>query len=108
MSQVRALPGAPELIAEHGLRNEVRDAINSLILDSRSIIRISIAPVAQLDRVSASEAEGRGFDSRRARHKKILKKRKGLQAWVFHDQFLIFLLHPADKISIINPLLIWF
>ena len=26
-----------------------------------------IAPVAQLDRVSVSEAEGRGFDSRRAR-----------------------------------------
>ena len=25
------------------------------------------APVAQLDRVSVSEAEGRGFDSRRAR-----------------------------------------
>ena len=27
------------------------------------------ASVAQLDRVSVSEAEGRGFDSRRARHK---------------------------------------
>lgn len=27
------------------------------------------APVAQLDRVSASEAEGRGFESRRARQK---------------------------------------
>ena len=26
------------------------------------------APVAQLDRVLASEAKGRGFDSRRARH----------------------------------------
>ena len=26
------------------------------------------APVAQLDRVSASEAEGRGFESRRAHH----------------------------------------
>ena len=25
-------------------------------------------PVAQLDRVSASEAEGRGFNSRQARH----------------------------------------
>ena len=30
-----------------------------------------IAPVAQLDRVLASEAKGRAFDSRRARHKKI-------------------------------------
>src|SRR5262245_34784500 len=29
---------------------------------------VSRAPVAQLDRVSASEAEGRGFESRRARH----------------------------------------
>ena len=39
---------------------------------------ISVAPVAQLDRVSASEAEGRGFDSRRARHKNH-KKRKDKQ-----------------------------
>lgn len=30
------------------------------------------APVAQLDRVSVSEAEGRGFDSRRARQIYIL------------------------------------
>jgi hypothetical protein len=27
-----------------------------------------LAPVAQLDRVLVSEAKGRGFDSRRARH----------------------------------------
>lgn len=33
-----------------------------------TIARLTDAPVAQLDRVSASEAEGRGFESRRARH----------------------------------------
>ena len=31
---------------------------------------LSFAPVAQLDRVSASEAEGRAFKSRQARHTK--------------------------------------
>ena len=31
------------------------------------VVRIPIAPVAQLDRVSASEAEGRPFESGRAR-----------------------------------------
>ena len=30
-------------------------------------------PVAQLDRVSASDAEGRGFESLRARHKNVNK-----------------------------------
>ena len=34
-------------------------------------ILILIAPVAQLDRVLVSEAKGRGFDSRRARHLKL-------------------------------------
>ena len=38
------------------------------------------APVAQLDRVSASEAEGRGFESRRAHQlKKILER--GFFCW---------------------------
>ena len=32
------------------------------------------APVAQLDRVSASEAEGHWFDSSRARHLKLMKR----------------------------------
>jgi hypothetical protein len=32
-------------------------------------VGLVIAPVAQLDRVLASEAKGRGFESRRARHK---------------------------------------
>ena len=31
-------------------------------------MRVQNAPVAQLDRVSASEAEGRAFESRQARH----------------------------------------
>ena len=31
-------------------------------------------PVAQLDRVSASDAEGRGFESLRVRHKKATVK----------------------------------
>ena len=30
------------------------------------------APVAQLDRVLVSEAKGRGFDSRRVRHKSYI------------------------------------
>ena len=34
----------------------------------KSLTFFDIAPVAQLDRVLASEAKGRGFDSRRARH----------------------------------------
>ena len=38
---------------------------------------ISFAPVAQLDRVSASEAEGRGFESRRA-HQFKKNPRKGI------------------------------
>jgi hypothetical protein len=33
-----------------------------------AIMRGLFAPVAQLDRVLVSEAKGRGFDSRRARH----------------------------------------
>ena len=33
-----------------------------------SRLKYHYAPVAQLDRVSASEAEGRGFDSRQVRH----------------------------------------
>ncbi len=35
--------------------------------DSNSLEYAS-APVAQMDRVSASEAEGRAFESRRVRH----------------------------------------
>ena len=38
--------------------------------DNCAPIQIDNAPVAQLDRVSASEAEGRAFKSRQARHKK--------------------------------------
>ncbi len=30
---------------------------------------LAVVPVAQLDRVSASDAEGRGFESLRVRHK---------------------------------------
>ena len=42
---------------------------------SAMVSDISFAPVAQLDRVSASEAEGRGFESRRAHQfKKILER----------------------------------
>ena len=33
-----------------------------------ALLDIDYAPVAQLDRVSASEAEGRAFESRRAHH----------------------------------------
>ncbi len=33
-----------------------------------TILSENKAPVAQLDRVLVSEAKGRGFDSRRARH----------------------------------------
>src|ERR1700730_2921102 len=36
--------------------------------ESRKSLRIKGAPVAQLDRASAFEAEGRGFESLRARH----------------------------------------
>ena len=32
------------------------------------------ASVAQMDRVSVSEAEGRGFESRRARHMRLLRE----------------------------------
>ena len=43
---------------------------------SAMVSDISFAPVAQLDRVSASEAEGRGFESRRAHQfKKNPRKR---------------------------------
>ena len=37
---------------------------------------LCVAPVAQLDRVSASEAEGRGFESRRAHHFKFFRFRR--------------------------------
>ena len=43
---------------------------NRTITSPFAIIRslLQHAPVAQLDRVLVSEAKGRGFDSRRARH----------------------------------------
>ena len=44
---------------------------------SAMVSDISFAPVAQLDRVSASEAEGRGFESRRA-HQFKKNPRKGI------------------------------
>ena len=37
---------------------------------TRELLLEDKAPVAQLDRVSASEAEGRAFKSRQARHTK--------------------------------------
>ena len=40
------------------------------------IMRLAHAPVAQLDRVSVSEAEGREFESRRARHQQVLSSPK--------------------------------
>ena len=44
---------------------------------------VCIALVAQLDRVQASEAWGRGFDSRRARH--VLFNDEMMQRWTVKD-----------------------
>jgi len=41
---------------------------NPMTYDSDRIASVHRAPVAQLDRASAFEAEGRGFDSLQARH----------------------------------------
>ncbi len=55
----------PDCITITARENSVR--LNSIL--SRVINRkMPRALVAQLDRVLASEAKGRGFDSRRARH----------------------------------------
>ena len=50
---------------------------NRTITSPFAIIRrlLQHAPVAQLDRVLVSEAKGRGFDSRRARHIVPIKSR---------------------------------
>jgi hypothetical protein len=80
MPQVRALPGAPDCRkGKPRARGEGRNIVLRLRERSaRSFHHPSIitAPVAQLDRVSASEAEGRGFDSRQA-HQIVTKENRG-------------------------------
>ena len=54
-------------------------------------------PVAQLDRVSASDAEGRGFESLRVRHK-LQYPNLGSDIFLFFYKKQYFLQKSIDKI----------
>ena len=62
--------------------------------------KISRALVAQLDRVLASEAKGRGFDSRRARHFSAcdaIIKQEDFQGKLIESYLLWAKKYPPDK-----------
>src|SRR5712692_11888723 len=48
----------------------------------KNVIERNHAPVAQMDRVRASGARGRGFESRRARHYRTPTARPGFTSWL--------------------------
>jgi hypothetical protein len=53
------------------------------------LFQLLCAPVAQMDRASASEAEGREFDPHRARHSKQLSMRVYLFVLVVNRPYYI-------------------
>lgn len=61
-------------------------SFRNLLSDSKLTIKdVGCVPVAQLDRVSASEAEGRTFESYRGRHTKKDQAREGLVFFSMHS-----------------------